>query len=259
MSFEYPEARLLAGQLDATINGKTIISYDLKDYEKIQRIGFINKNLCDYKRLVGRTIIGVGSRGNTIRVKLDGGMNLLLAPEYGGVILYHQVDEDAKYHLRIGFTGGDSLTVRLMSMGVIYAADDKQLESVYIYKRDYCGSPSPCDLTLEQFTKLITANAKQLKPLIVGKDAVVSGVSNSAFQDVLYRSGIHPRRKSSELSSDQINNLYARARRKASLLLSRLSEVTLGIPRYRRPLIQVSLPCYLRLNHTGTHVKSLFD
>ena len=208
MSFEYPEARLLAGQLDATIKGKTIETYDLKDYEKIHRIGFINRDLDDFKRLIGRTILGAGSSGNTIRIRLNDGMNLLLAPEYGGVILYHQEDSEAKYHLRIGFTGGDSLTVRLTSMGVIYAAHDDQLEGVYIYRRDYRGAPSPGDLTAERFTELIKVKATQLKPLLVGKDAAVSGLSNSAFQDLLYRAGIHPRRKSSELSSDQLHALY---------------------------------------------------
>lgn len=208
MSFEYPEAKLLAGQLDATIKGKKIESYDLKDYEKIHRIGFINRNLDDFKLLVGRTVIGAESSGNTIRMRLDSGMNLLLAPEYGGVILYHRAEDDAKYHLRIGLTGGDSLTVRLISMGVIYAADDDQLDSIYIYKRDFLGAPSPGDLMPQRFTELITAKATQLKPLLVGKNAVVSGLSNSAFQDVLYRAGIYPRRKSSELSSDQIKSLY---------------------------------------------------
>jgi len=208
MSFEYPEARLLAAQLDETLKGKTIESYDLKDYEKIHRIGFINRDLGDFKRLLGGRIEGVGSSGNTIRVRLEGEMNLLFAPEYGGIILYHRAGGDVpKYHLRIGFTGGDSLTVRLTSMGVIYAAHDDQLDGVYIYRRDYRGAPSPIDLTSERFSELITSKATQLKPLLVGKDAVMTGLSNSAFQDVLYRAGIHPRRKSSELTPEQIDAL----------------------------------------------------
>ncbi len=221
MSFEFPEARLLAGQLDETINGKTIESYDLKDYEKIHRIGFINRNLDDFKRLVGRRIEGAGSSGNTIRIRLERGMNLLLAPEYGGVILYHRAGEDSsKYHLRLDFSGGDSLTVRLTSMGVIYAALDDQLDDVYIYRRDYRGAPSPVDLTRERFTELITSKATQLKPLLVGKDAIMTGLSNSAFQDVLYRAGIHPHRKASELTPEQVEALYSAIR---TLVEERLS------------------------------------
>jgi formamidopyrimidine-DNA glycosylase len=210
MSFEYPEARLLSRQLDETIKGKTVESYDLKDYEKIHRTGFINWSLDDFKWLVGRRIEGAGSSGNTIRVQLEGGMNLLLAPEYGGVILYHRSSNDvSKYHLKLDFSGGDSLTVRLTSMGVIYATLDDRLDGVYIYKRDYLGAPSPVNLTREQFAELITSKATQLKPLLVGKDAIMTGLSNSAFQDVLYRAGIHPRRKSSELTLDEVDALYS--------------------------------------------------
>ena len=209
MSFEYPEARLLAAQLDETIKGKTIESYDLRDFEKIHRIGFINRDLDEFKRLIGRKVKQASSSGNTLRVRLDGEMNLLLAPEYGGVILYHRAGDEAKYHLRLGFSGGDSLTVRLTSMGVIYAARDNQLDGIYIYRRDYRGAPSPVDLTSDRFVKLITSKATQLKPILVGKDAIVTGLSNSAFQDVIFRAGIHPRRKSSELSHDQINTLYS--------------------------------------------------
>ena len=36
MSFEYPEARILAAQLDEVLQGKTIESYHIKDYEKLQ-------------------------------------------------------------------------------------------------------------------------------------------------------------------------------------------------------------------------------
>jgi formamidopyrimidine-DNA glycosylase len=210
MSFEYPEARLLAGQLDETVKGKTVEPYDLKDYEKMRRIGFINRDLGDFKRLVGRRVEGVGSSGNTIRVRLEGEMNLLLALEYGGVLLYHRSGDDVpKYHLRLGFAGGDSLTVRLTSMGIIYAAHDDQLDGVYIYRRDYRGVPSPVDLTRERFTEFITSKATQLKPLLVGKDAVMTGLSNSAFQDVLYRAGIHPRRKSSGLTPGEVAALYS--------------------------------------------------
>ena len=44
--------------------------------------------------------------------------------------------------------------------------------------------------------------------MLVGKDAVVVGLSNSAFQDVLYRAGIHPKRRASELSPDETEALY---------------------------------------------------
>jgi formamidopyrimidine-DNA glycosylase len=47
-----------------------------------------------------------------------------------------------------------------------------------------------------------------LKAALVGKDAVVVGLGNSAFQDILYRAGIHPKRKASELTPAQQKALY---------------------------------------------------
>jgi formamidopyrimidine-DNA glycosylase len=209
VSFEYPEAKILSAQLDETLKGKTIESYDLKDYEKLQRIGFLNRNLDDFKMLVGRHVLGAESRGNTILVRLEGGVNFMLAPEYGGVILYHEAGMDANYHMLLRFSGGDSLTVRLTSMGLIYAAHDEELAGLYMYKRDYLGAPNPVDVSAEHFKELVSIRGTQLKPILVGKDAIMTGLSNSAFQDILWQAGIHPHRKASGLTSAQLDSLYS--------------------------------------------------
>ena len=47
-----------------------------------------------------------------------------------------------------------------------------------------------------------------LKSVLVGKDAVVVGLSNSAFQDIIYRAKLHPKRKASELNKDERRALY---------------------------------------------------
>ena len=44
--------------------------------------------------------------------------------------------------------------------------------------------------------------------VLVGKDAVVVGLSNSAFQDILYRAKLHPKRKASELNADEQRTLF---------------------------------------------------
>jgi len=38
------------------------------------------------------------------------------------------------------------------------------------------------------------------KAVLVGKTAVIVGLSNSAFQDVIYRAKIHPKRNTASLS-----------------------------------------------------------
>jgi formamidopyrimidine-DNA glycosylase len=190
MSVEMPEAKILAKQINETLKGKKVKQYDLKDVEKIHSIGFLNKNLKDFDILVGRTILGTVSRGNTIRIYMDESVNLILTPEYGGVVLYTPSDTDKRlYHLQLIFTDGGVLTIRLSGMGVIYA-------------------PGEENFTYEGFKSQLTARNTQLKPLLVGKDAAIAGFGNSSFQDILFRSKIHPRRKSGELTEKEANTIF---------------------------------------------------
>jgi len=177
-----------------------------------KKIGFLNKDLKSFNQLVNGKIELVKSRGNVILVKLDNGMNLLLGPEYGGIILYHMSEDTVpkNHHLRVDFTDNTVLTVRLTGMGCIYALKDNELEQNYLYRRDFSNIISPVDdeeFTFERFSKLL-ANNKMLKSVLVGKDAVVVGLSNSAYQDIIYRARLHPKRRASDLSEDEKLALY---------------------------------------------------
>ena len=210
MSIELPEAHILATQMNEALPGKKVKSYDLRDIERMVKIGFI-RNVSDFGDLVGKTMTGVTSRGNTIRVRLDGSMNLLIGPEYGGVIrLVGEGGEVPRYHLRLDFADGSRLTVRITSMGIISALKDCDLEKSYLYRRDFMGGVSPDseEVTFERFRGLMSSENRQIKPLLVGKEALFVGLSNSAYQDAIYRASVHPKRRASELSRDEMRALY---------------------------------------------------
>ena len=214
MSIELPEAKILAEQMDKELKGNRIKSYHLQDYERLQRIGMMDKDTKSFDQLVNRKIESVISRGNAIRLKLSNGMNLILAPEYGGEIFYHTSVKtvSSKFHLKIDFVDDSALTVRLTSMGLINAMKDSELEWSYVYRRDFNPDViSPIDdkeFTFERFSKLLADNDRALKSVLVGKDAVVVGLSNSAFQDIIYRAKLNPKRKTSELNEDERKALY---------------------------------------------------
>ena len=143
MSIELPEAFILAEQMNKEIIEKQIQSYDLHDYERLQKIGFLNKNIKEFDLLLDRKIKSITSRGNLIRLVLDNNSNLLIGPEYGGKVLYHKNDIKLpeKIHLKIIFTDNTMLTVRLTGMGVIKTVKDSDLEHSYLYKRDFSDLP----------------------------------------------------------------------------------------------------------------------
>jgi len=213
MSIELPEAKILAGQMNKELRGKRVKSCHLQDYERLQRIGMLDKDTKSFDQLVNGKIESVISRGNVIRVKLNNEMNLILGPEYGGKVFYHKSEKTVprKFHLKVDFSDDTVLTVRLTSMGLIHATKDNELERSYVFRRDFNPeviSPIDEDFTFERFSKLLADNNRMLKSVLVGKDAVVVGLSNSAFQDILYRARLHPKRKASELNKDERRALY---------------------------------------------------
>lgn len=213
MSIEMPEATILARQMQAELPGRSVAGYELRNCESLQRMGFVNKDESAFHQLVGQTVELVASRGNTIVVKLAGGQNLILAPEYGGEIFFHEnaASLPPKYHFRLDMADGSALTVRIITMGAIYATSDEGLEENYMVRRDFVPEiPEPTDeaLTGERFADSLGRANRQLKPVLVGKDAVVVGLSNSAFQDIIYRAGLHPKRRASELGPEEKRALY---------------------------------------------------
>ncbi len=213
MSIELPEAKILAEQMNKELRGKRVKSCHLQDYERLQRIGMMDKDIKSFDQLVDGKIESVMSRGNAIRVKLSNGMNLVLAPEYGGKVFYHTSEKTVpgKFHLKVGFNDDSVLTVRLTSMGLIHAMKDSELKRSYVYRRDFnprVSSPMDEAFTFERFSKLLADENRMLKAVLVGKDAVVVGLSNSAFQDILYRAKLHPKRKASELNTNERRALY---------------------------------------------------
>ncbi len=213
MSIELPEAKILAEQMNKELRGKRVKSCLLQNYERLQKIGMLNKDLASFDQLINGKIESAISRGNVIRVKFDNGMNLIIGPEYGGEIFYHTNEKTvpSKFHLKVDFSDGRVLTVRLTSMGIIKALKDYELESSYVFKRDFNSerlSPVDEEFTFEHFSKLSADNNRMLKAVLVGKDALVVGLSNSAFQDIIYRAKLHPKRKASELKADEKRRLY---------------------------------------------------
>ena len=96
-------------------------------------------------------------------------------------------------------------------MGVIQVRKDDELDSSYVYKRDFDFtklSATEEEFTFEEFSKRMADKNKMLKAVLVGKDAILVGISNSTFQDILYRARIHPKRRASELSKEEMRSLY---------------------------------------------------
>lgn len=212
MSIELPEAHILATQMCETLKGKQIAAVKLGNCEKLQKLGCFNKNSTDYDLMVRETINSVISRGAVILTKLGGGKNLLLSPEYGGRILFRpkNIDSSEKFHFKMEFTDNSAFTVALSGFGGVQMLKDDGLGNSYVYRRDFSNVPSPIcgEFEFSSFKEGLARKNVNIKTAIVGKDALVVGLSNSIFQDILFRAGIHPKRKASNLSDKEALRLF---------------------------------------------------
>jgi len=212
VSVELPETHILATQMQEVLPGKTVDSVRTSSTDKLQRIGFIHRDVKTYNRLIGETAKKAHGRGMTIVVSFSNSVNVVVGLEYGGTALYHTPEgtSDEKFHLKLGFTDGSDLTVRVKSMGAILVYSTDELDKSYIYKRDFSTGLSPLekDFIFERLSDAIGSQNKQMKALLVGKDAVVVGFGNAAYQEFIYQAGIHPKRKGSELSPAERHALF---------------------------------------------------
>lgn len=212
MSVELPEAKILAEQMNRLVLGKQVKLCQTQESKGLQRIGMLEPDLTVFDQLVNAKIKEITSRGNVILVKFDNNMDLVIGLEYGGELFYYTNPEDASsFHVKLVFTDNTGITVRLTSMGVIQLLNDNSLDNSYVYKRDFDLtklSPSDEEFTFQRFSDIFAEQNKMLKTVLVGKDAIVVGISNSTFQDILYRAKIHPKRKASELSPAETQRLY---------------------------------------------------
>lgn len=212
MSIELPEAKILTDQMNQQVLGKYVESCQTHESKGLQRIGMLESDLTVFNQLVGAKIEQAVSRGNVIVVKFDNKMDIVIGLEYGGELFYHKNSNDvSRFHLKIDFTDNTALTIRLTGMGVIQLLKDDSLENSYVYKRDFDFtklSSLDNDFTIQRFSKMFSQLNKALKTALVGKDAIVVGISNSTFQDILYRARLNPKRKASGLSEDEIQRLF---------------------------------------------------
>jgi formamidopyrimidine-DNA glycosylase len=212
LSIELPEASILAKQMNKELVGKRIDSWKLDELEKLQKSKMVSRSLKNFDKLKGKTVQSVVSRGNGIRVLLDGEMNMFLAPEYGGIFGFHEEDTrlPEKVHLTLAFSDRTIFTVRLKGWGNIDAASNEELKDNYVYQRDFSDVVSPDEkrFTSNWLASQISQFSKNVKAALVGKEAILVGIQNSTFQDVIYQACIHPKKKASDLSSSQIKALY---------------------------------------------------
>ncbi len=108
-----------------------------------------------------------------------------------------------KTHLIISLSSGEQLRyVDQRTMGQLYlAADPAQVP-------DYAGlGPEPFDVSLEEFRERLRPYRGEIKGVLT-RGEFLAGIGNAYADEILWAARLHPYRKRTELTAEEIERLY---------------------------------------------------
>ena len=207
--FELPEVLTLARQVDETLVGKTIREGHLGNSP--HKFVWYNRTPEEFAALVrDRTVAPTRVYGRWMTVGLEPGYVLLLG-ECGGRVLWHATGATlpARYHLLLSFTDGSHFSVTTQMWGAmeLFGAG-KERDRQYLM--DMRPTPVASSFTREYFHDLLrlAAREKRSAKSLLTQDQLIPGLGNAIAQDILFRAGIHPRRRIAEVGEDARRRLF---------------------------------------------------
>lgn len=200
---EIPEIAKYCRQMHETLRGKEIADVQLLQ-PKCSSLS--PAELCS--ALCGRTVERVYNRGKWIMTSLSGGMTLLLSLGMGADILYCPPggEKPAKYMLDVQFTDGSAYTVRFWWFGYVEACPDSKLADEPRTGKIGIDPLDPA-FTVEHLIKIMAGKKTGIKSFLLDQKNI-GGIGNMYMHDILFKCGLHPKRKISDMTEADIRRLH---------------------------------------------------
>ena len=205
---ELPEAVIISRQLNSELRGEQIISGNAGNSP--HKWVFYKPSREDIeKKLPHKIINNVNAMGRGIRFIFEDKF-VLSINDFGGRISYHNAEKQLpkKYHLYLQFDDNSFLTVSIQGWGFFEILAESQ-RSDYDIPRSAAISPTDNTFTIDRFSELFDRyeGGDSIKTFFTnGKN--IAGIGNGYLQDILFRAKINPRRKVTQISSEEVAPLY---------------------------------------------------
>ena len=145
----------------------------------------------------GREILDLSRRGKFIVARLSEGFTLLIHLRMSGRlhVAGPSAESSRRTHERVVFSLSDGRELRF--------SDPRKFGRLWL-ARDSGGvleklGPEPFALTAAEFSALVSARSRLLKPLLLDQ-TLIAGIGNIYSDEALWEARLHPRRKSDSLS-----------------------------------------------------------
>lgn len=208
--FELPETVVLTRQMNEHLRGKVIKNTSLGNSP--HKFAFYNCSEKDFKSLViGKTVGAARALGRWMFIDI-GDKHRLVLGETGGSLILNPAGAKLppKYHFLLLFTDGSALTQKIQMWGAMELYENgKELQRQYI--KDMAPVPLDPTFSPEYFADLVAklrSAGKQSVKALLTQNQSIPGLGNSCAQDIMFLSGLNPKRELSTLCDKEIQNLY---------------------------------------------------
>jgi formamidopyrimidine-DNA glycosylase len=205
---EIPEAIVLSDQLNGTIKGKVIT--DVVAAYSPHKFAFFCGDPQNYvSLLMGEKICESYPRGGLVEIRTE---KARIVFGDGANLNYYAPDSKLpqKHQLLIGFNDNSFFTVSVQMYAGIWAFPENTMDHPYYLVAGEKPFALSDAFNLDYFMHLISEESlknKSAKALLATEQRI-PGLGNGVLQDILYNAGIHPKKKTQDLSVEQKESLF---------------------------------------------------
>lgn len=204
---ELPEAVVIAQQIMDTLCGKQI-THAIANASP-HKFAWYTGDPANYGDLLrGKTIQGASAYGNHMEIRTDD-LTLVIST----LMKYHAAGEapPKKHQLYLEFDDHSAVSCSVQMWGVMLCLPKSGEGSLpdYLSARQ---KPSPLSLAFDRvyFGSLFNEYTPKLSAkAFLATEQRIPGLGNGVLQDILWTARIHPKRKMGELTSSQVEAMYA--------------------------------------------------
>lgn len=204
---EIPESYTIAKQLNQTVKGKTI-SY-VKANQSPHAFAWYFGNPEDYNDLLSGKTVGLSSPvSGLIEIEIEDCR--LVFGDGAAVRYYDDLKKVPKKHqLYVEFDDSTAIVCTVQMYGGMWAFRDGEFKNLYYLGAKEKPSPLSEKFDKEYFRSLRTEDTKKLSAkAFLATQQRIPGLGNGVLQDILYLSGIHPKRKMFDISDEEYDRLF---------------------------------------------------
>lgn len=205
---ELPEAAVIAKQMNHTIKGKRIKNVIVG--QSPHKFAFYHEDPLNYpSMLIGKVIGTAVGHGGQLEVQVED-TRLLFGD---GVALRFQESNEKiplKHQLLITFDDLSSLSGSVQMYGGLWCFNEGEFDNPYYLVAK--EKPSPVTDLFDQTYFEQILNVPKVEKLsakaLLATEQRIPGLGNGVLQDILFHSGIHPKKKVKDFTSDDKDKLY---------------------------------------------------